>query len=123
MFDADDRHHARADQTWRALLAGGDELVCSNYVLVETFALVQHRLGLAAVRALSEDVTPVLTTAWVDAEIHAAAVAAVMSASRRKLSLVDCASFEVMRRRGLKQVFAFDPDFEEHGFTSVPKSS
>jgi len=32
------------------------------------------------------------------------------------LSLVDCVSFEVMRRIGMNRVFCFDPHFEEHGF-------
>ena len=42
-----------------------------------------------------------------------------MAASRRKLSLVDCVSFEVMRRGKLHQVFGFDPHFEEQGFVAL----
>lgn len=39
--------------------------------------------------------------------------------SRRKLSLVDCASFEVMWLHGLEECFAFDPHFQEQGFRPV----
>jgi len=38
---------------------------------------------------------------------------------RKKLSLVDCVSFNLMRRLGVKKVFAFDPHFKEQGFTLV----
>ena len=121
MLDANDRYHPAAAETWRALLA--DEatlLLTSNYVLVETFALVQHRLGIEAVRAFQQDVVPVLTVLWVDAEVHQAAVAALLAAGRRDLSLVDCTSFELMRRHGLDTAFTFDADFEEQGFRCVP---
>ena len=40
---------------------------------------------------------------------------------RRQLSLVDCASFDIMRRLGLRDVFAFDPHFAEQGFRCLPE--
>ena len=43
---------ARAAQTWRALIEEDADLVSTNYVLVETFALSQQRLGMDALRAL-----------------------------------------------------------------------
>ena len=52
--------------------------------------------------------------------IHRAAVAAVLASARRNLSLVDCASFEVMRRRGLRTAFTLDRHFAEQGFAVVP---
>jgi len=43
-----------------------------------------------------------------------------LTAARRQLSLVDCISFEVMRRRGIKTAFTFDDHFAEQGFeTSI----
>jgi predicted nucleic acid-binding protein len=35
------------------------------------------------------------------------------------MSLVDCASFEVMRSRSIGAAFAFDAHFEENGFRLV----
>jgi predicted nucleic acid-binding protein len=43
-------------------------------------------------------------------------VGAVLSAGRKKLSLVDCVSFGVMRAAGLRKAFAFDRQFVEQGF-------
>ncbi|MCU0722568.1 MAG: VapC toxin family PIN domain ribonuclease, partial [Planctomycetes bacterium] len=56
---------------------------------------------------------------WVSPEDHAAAVSAWLAARRKDLSLVDCASFEVMRRLGLRRAFAFDRHFEQEGFEKV----
>lgn len=120
VLDADDAGHARAVAEWRRLLNGSVPLVTSNYVLVETMALLQHRLGVDAARLLQQDVCPVLQVAWIDASTHQAGVAAVLAAGRRDLSLVDCVSFEVMRQMGLREAFALDPHFGEQGFARVP---
>jgi len=120
ILDADDENHTRAKLLWRDLVTQEARLVCSNYVLVETFALVQHRLGIEAVRTLQDDILPVLHVEWVDELTHRVGVTAVLSAARRRLSLVDCISFEVMRLRGMKTAFTFDPHFGEQGFECIP---
>ena len=120
VLDADDANHVEAREVWQALLDGGATLVCTNYVLLETFALVQHRLGIAALSAFQSDMAPVLTTHWVDAAVHGTSVAALLTARRRKLSLVDCVSFEVARRLGVDTAFAFDRHFVEQGFKCLP---
>jgi uncharacterized protein len=119
MLDEDDRKHSVAHRLWQAFLHESEDLVCSNYVLTETFALLQRRFGLQAVRDFQSDVTPALHVEWVDASLHAAGVAAVLTAGRRQLSLVDCVSFELMRRLGLVTAFAFDDDFADQGFTCL----
>ncbi len=121
VLDADDRSHPEARETWTRLLIQDEPLVCSNYVLLETFALVQHRLGMAAVRTLQDDVFPVLDVVWVDEAIHRAGVTAVLTAARRRLSLVDCVSFDVMRRLGIKTAFTFDHHFGEQSFDCIPE--
>ena len=56
----------------------------------------------------------------VDEGQHRSAFHALLVASRRRLSLVDCASFECMRSAGLERAFCFDPYFTEQGFSVVP---
>lgn len=119
VLDGADQDHAAAAASLRGLLDAEEELFTSNYVMVETFALVQSRLGLGAVRLLQQDVVPLLRIAWLSEETHGAAVTALLTAARRRLSLVDCASFETMRRLGLKRAFAFDRHFAEQGFELV----
>ena len=116
VLDADDRAHPKAKETWERLLSEAHALFTTNYVLVETYALAQRRLGLDAVEVLSTDVAPMLSVLWVGKDEHARAVAALMSARRRQLSLVDCVSFELMRQHGIERCFAFDAHFGEQGF-------
>ncbi|MCK5505422.1 MAG: PIN domain-containing protein, partial [Thermodesulfovibrionia bacterium] len=116
VLDADDKHHKKARDTWIRLVSEDETLVCSNYILIETFALVQNRLGLEAVRILQEDILPIIAIEWVDETVHRAGVSGVLTAMRKKLSLVDCVSFDIMRKLGIKKFFAFDTHFKEQGF-------
>lgn len=116
----DDANHARARTAWGALLEQRAPLVTSSYVLTETFAILQHRMGLDAIRVFHHDVYPILTIAWVGGVLHEQGMGAVLAARRRNLSLVDCVSFEVMRQHGIRKAFAFDTHFEEQGFDVVP---
>lgn len=94
--------------------------ITHNYALVETEALSRSRLGAAAARRLLEDVVPALEVVWVDAELHALAVTAYLRAGRRRSSLIDHVSFELMRRRGLRSALTLDRDFAREGFTLLP---
>lgn len=119
-LDADQPRHAAAIDAWERTIVEERRLFTSNYVLVESYALVQRRLGLEALRALAGVLVPILRPLWIDEELHAAAVAALFAAGRRKLSLVDCTSFELMRRHGLTEAFALDDDFARQGFSLLP---
>lgn len=117
VLDGDDLRHPEADAIWQRLLASDERLLSSNYVLVETFALVQRRLGMDAIRAVEREVVPLLDIYWIEAEVHQSAVTQFLhTASRRGPSLVDCSSFEVMRRHRVQKVFAFDGHFSDQGF-------
>jgi predicted nucleic acid-binding protein len=43
-------------------------------------------------------------------------MAALLTAGRRELSLVDCVSFACMRRLGITRALHFDRHFKEQGF-------
>ena len=103
-------------RVWKDLIEQETSLVCTNYVLVEAFALIQHRLGISAVRTLDDDIVPMLNVHWMTEADHQAGLAALLTAANRRLSLVDCASFETMRSLGIQAAFAFDRHFEEQGF-------
>ncbi len=120
LLTKEDRFHAKADEAWKSLLESEASLVSTNYTLLETFSLIQNRLGLEAVSDFQRDVVPLLSLEWVDENYHEAGLAAVLTAKRRNLSLVDCVSFEVMRRNRVKNVLTFDKHFGEHGFHCLP---
>jgi uncharacterized protein len=60
VLDRDDEHHPVAKAAWDRLLQTDEPLLVTNYVIVETTALVQHRLGMEAVRTLCGDILPAL---------------------------------------------------------------
>ena len=120
ILDADDAWHRAADEFWKQLVNEESLLITSNYVVVEVCAVAQRRLGLEAVRTFQVDILPIIRIWWVDEPTHLAAMSALLMAGRRQLSLVDCTSFEIMRRVGVVRAFAFDRHFVEQGFECFP---
>jgi len=122
LLQPDDDNHPTSSSVWQSLIDKDQNLFTTNYVLVETFAVLQRKFGLHVIRALQESVLPILNVHWVSPEIHDAAIGLVLGFNRRQLSLVDCTTFETMRRLGIRKVFAFDPHFSEHGFETLPET-
>jgi len=96
VLDSDDVHHPAASEEWASLLTSDEPLVTSNYVVVESSALVQRRMGMAALRALMEEALPAIQVEWVSEADHWTGLEALLTADRRGLSLVDCTSFQIM---------------------------
>jgi len=120
LVNADDEQHEQAHAVWTQLREQKELLLTSNYVLVETVTLIGRRLGLRSARDFQTEFVPILQVTWVDEPLHRQAVAALLTAGRRDLSLVDCVSFELMRQRGLDAAFAFDAHFVQQGFRCLP---
>jgi len=120
VLDADDSNHTKAKRFWDEIINSDDILLCHNYILVETSALVLRRLGMEAVHVFEQDIFPILRVIWVTKEVHSAAVSAHLMAGKRTLSLVDCVSFEVMRRTGVRKAFAFDRHFRDYWYEINP---
>ena len=117
LIDRDDPAAARIATAFNRL--DGKTLVTHNYVVVEAAALVHRRLGIEAVRRLVHDILAPVETHWIDESIHQAATSAHIAAGPSGPSLVDGASFEVMRRRGIRQALAVDRHFVDAGFELV----
>jgi len=120
VLDKDDAYHAMAAKTWMDILTSEETLVTTNYALVETCALVQNRFGMRAIKVFQEDIVPVLRIEWIDKTVHHAAMQVMLAAQRKKLSLVDCVSFEIMRLLGVTTAFTLDKHFKEQGFICLP---
>jgi len=112
----DDLMHIRAKENFAYFARHGVQLLTSSFVLVETVALLQRRIGLAPVHDFNAKILPLLEVIWIDAEWHGRAMQRLLAQNRRDLSLVDCVSFEIMETREIKEAFAFDRHFEENDF-------
>ena len=115
-LDEDDPAHGVCREAWRQAVLEAEGLVTTDYIVVEAVAVAQRRWGLDAVRTLVDDYLPLIEVGSVSTEDQAAALSALLPAGRRRLSLVDCVSFETMRRRGISRAFAFDRHFTTQGF-------
>ncbi|MBI5512075.1 MAG: type II toxin-antitoxin system VapC family toxin [Deltaproteobacteria bacterium] len=91
-------------------------LLTTSYVLHESWALIQARLGWEALNAWHDKLVPKLDVIWVDERLHALGAARCRQARERRLSLTDCISLEVMHARGIETFIGADEHFERDGF-------
>jgi predicted nucleic acid-binding protein len=121
VLDRADENHVLARDTWLRLLREEHVLLTTNYVLLETCALLQNRLGIPALRAFHQEIVPLLQIEWISEFRHQSGVEAALVAARKRLSVVDCIAFQTMRESGVGTVFCFDRHYLEQGFSIVPK--
>lgn len=120
VLNKDDLNNERASITLSNLVENGEILLCTNYILVEAYALIQNRMGMDAINDFQKDILPSMNVAWIDKEEHQNIATRFISNNRRQLSFVDCSSFEIMQRLGIHTAFTFDKHFREQGFDVIP---
>jgi len=106
--DSGDESNARA----KAILAGGEQLLTSDHVLIETWTLLRYRIRRQAAErfwdALRNGVAVIEPVIAADLE----AAWQIGTAFRdQDFSIVDRTSFAVMRRLGIERTASFDDDF------------
>ena len=119
ILDSGDRNHATATRNWTEAVGRGAVIITSNYVVVETLALLQRRSDPATVNRFHGDILPVVSVEWVDESVHSVGVSAALASGKRGASVVDCVSFEIMRRLDIRSVLACDKHFAEAGFRTL----
>ena len=112
--------HADIVGAFRNVLTSDRPLRTTSHVLIETIALLQSRIGLEPVRDFDEHVFPLLSVEWVSADLRRRGARRLSTENRRRLSLVDCVSFEFMRQQGISDVLGLDLHFEEAGYRLLP---
>lgn len=115
---SNDRNHARAARAFRRLQEAEAQLLTTSYVLVETYALLRRRVGIASVRRVRDELEPLLDVVWVGPEEHRLGLERLEGAPRG-LSLVDAVSLTVMQQHGIHRAFAYDRDFAKSGVELV----
>jgi predicted nucleic acid-binding protein len=116
LLDTDDPAHGEAREAWREAVLDAEGLVATDYVVVEAVAVTRRRWGLDGVRVLLDELIPLVEIQSVSVDDRIAGVNALLAAGRRRLSLVDCVSFVMMRRMGIRDYLGTDPHFDEQGF-------
>lgn len=125
LVDPSQKHHARAADIYRNVRQRGDTFITTNYVLVELAALlinplrIPHPKIVAFVESLKA--SPHVHIVHVDPALDAQAWQLFADRSDKEWSLVDCASFVVMRRQGMSEALTTDRHFEQAGFSRLLK--
>jgi hypothetical protein len=123
LLDPRDKNHARAKAAFEEFAGRrlSDELLTSNNVVLETITVARyeagHRLAVRAGEMLyAEKLARLHRTT---AEEEAAAFEYLKKYADKEYSAVDCLSFVVMEKLGIREALAFDSDFG-HRFVIRP---
>ena len=116
LLDRSDKHHKAASALWPNLLDINITLLTTNYVVSETMALLQNRIGFEAANLWCKDILGTLDVLWIDTETHERGFALWLNLGRRGLSFVDCVSFVTMHQHEIEKAFCFKQHFSDHGF-------
>ncbi|MCY7323049.1 MAG: PIN domain-containing protein [Phormidesmis sp. CAN_BIN36] len=118
-------YYAQADRHFRLAFEQRQDIITTNYVITELVALLNSPLRIPRQRSF-EIVDAVKTVRYVQiVHVNEAtdSVAWELCKSRRDKdwSLVDCASFVVMKQLDIQQALTTDQHFEQAGFIRLLK--
>ena len=99
----------------------GTPLLTSDQVRGETWTFLRRRGGHRAAVAFLDvlEASPRVSVEHVTPDDQGLALAWLRQHGEREYSFVDATSFAVMRRRRLREAFAFDGDFAAAGFVEL----
>jgi len=116
-----DSLHKAALQVFHRVAAGSfGKMVTSDYVLDETYTLLRMKEGFGAVDSLAGrlESTPHVRLVWIGEAQFRRALVLMRERRDKRWSLTDCTSFVAMGDLGIRDAFAFDPNFAEAGFSA-----
>ena len=119
VLDKEDRCHPDSLKKWTRLANNRAEVWTTDYVRLESWSLIQRRLGPQAVMTFQDDWLPLCKIHQVGPDDFERAAAQWRIAQRRNLSLVDLTSFDAMRQLAIRTALAFDEHFREMGYLEV----
>jgi predicted nucleic acid-binding protein len=116
----DDKHHDAAVQFLRSHPHA--RFVLTELVIAEVATRIRARAGAAPAAALARSLLESrrYELLFVDLDLLRGAIDRMARFADKRLSLTDCASFELMERLGLSSAFTFDRDFRDCGFEMLP---
>jgi uncharacterized protein len=120
LVDRDDQHHARAREFLREQPA--HRFVVTELIVAEVATRLRARGDVERAVGLARSLLAGgrYDVVFVDAELFSAALARMLQLRDKRLSLTDCASFELMDRLRLRAAFTFDRNFRDCGYPMVP---
>jgi predicted nucleic acid-binding protein len=125
LVDASQPYHDLTADLYVALRRQGRKLVTTNYILAELIALLTSPLRIPRARSIEFidrlRKSPYVEVVHIDSSTDAEAWQLLKSYSDKDWSLVDCASFVMMRRLGIVEALTTDHHFEQAGLVRLLK--
>lgn len=117
---ADDSHHEAATRFARK--SPRVRFVMTELILSEVVTRLRARADAARAVAFADDAlrSRRYDVVFVDSELLRGALDQMRRFADKRLSLTDCASFEILERLGLDGAFTFDRDFRDCGYRMLP---
>ncbi len=125
LVDASQPYHSLATAIYRAARQEGRKVITTNYVVAERVALMISplRIPRPTVIAFLESLraSPYVEVVHVDRLTDEQVWELFKSRPDKEWSWVDCASFVVMKQRGILEALTTDHHFEQAGFVRLLK--
>lgn len=126
LVDPTQEFHSQAASLYREGRRQGSRFVTTNYILTELVALLTSPVRVPRAKIIGFisglKSSPYVDIVHVDAMLDSQAWQLLVERSDKEWSLVDCASFVVMRQAGLAEALTTDHHFEQAGFVRLLKS-
>jgi uncharacterized protein len=115
-LDGSDPFHPQSRAAFERAEKEQWRLITTNYIVHETWALIQRRLGWEAVETFLNDLLPRCSVEWVSASLHEAGALRCCQIRERRFSLTDAVSFELMSLHQTNEAIAQDEHFVRANF-------
>ena len=121
LVDRDDRHHVAA----RAFVSSQPRhrFVLTELIVAEVATRLRARSNAESAVGFARSLVEAggrYDVILLDADLLRVALDRMLQLRDKRLSLTDCASFELMDRLRLQAAFSFDRDFRDCGYAMVP---
>ncbi|MEW6379188.1 MAG: PIN domain-containing protein [bacterium] len=126
LIDQTQCYHPLAATTYRMARQQGRKVITANYIIAELATLlnrplhVPRSLMIAFIEGLKA--SPYVEIVNVDSSLDEEAWQLLKSVRDKEWSLVDCASFVIMKHRGILEALTSDHHFDQAGFIRLLKS-
>jgi uncharacterized protein len=126
LVDPTQEFHGQAAGLYREARRQGSRFVTTNYILAELVALLTSPVRVPRAKIIGFisglKSSPYVDIIHIDAMLDSQAWQLLVERPDKDWSLVDCASFVVMRQAGLVEALTTDHHFEQAGFVRLLKS-
>ncbi len=118
----EDEHHEEAARAYPKLLKEYKRLITTNLVVAEAYILLRKAAGFAPAVSFLEMLSTSLRIEklFSTPELEEEAYRLLRKYEDQDFSFADAVSFVIMKRRKVKEAFAFDEHFRTAGYTLVP---